>query len=90
MSEGTWRSSARRRIQKVIAEVGMADEAALRKAISAAYPFGARSHYPYKVWLDEVKKQIAAQKRMRAWGVQAELTMNPDGAMSVTPKQVGG
>ena len=24
------------------------------KEISEAYPFGERSHYPYKVWLDQV------------------------------------
>jgi hypothetical protein len=40
-----------------------ADEKAIRKAISAAYPFGERDYWPYKVWLDEVRRQLEARRR---------------------------
>jgi len=53
-----WRTRAARVIAKVIQEVGTDDPKALRKAISKAYPFGPREHWPYKVWLSEVKRQL--------------------------------
>lgn len=62
MAESSWRPIARRVIQRVIAEVGRDDEARLRKAISAAYPFGDRKHYPYKIWLDEVQRQLHPER----------------------------
>lgn len=31
---------------------------ALKKHVSAAYPFGERAMHPYKIWLDEVKRQL--------------------------------
>lgn len=42
-------------------ETGIAE---LRKRLSAAYPFGERKHWPYKVWLDQVNKTIAAVERI--------------------------
>ena len=46
-------------INTIIAEVGVEDEDCLRKAILAAYPFGERRHWPYKVFMAEVKKTMA-------------------------------
>lgn len=57
-TESRWRRRAREVIQEVIKRVGRSDEKALRKAISDAYPFGARANHPYTVWLSEVKFQI--------------------------------
>lgn len=58
MSASRWRAIAQDVIREVIAKVGREDEKALRKAIRDAYPFGARSNHPYKIWCDEVRRQI--------------------------------
>lgn len=54
----SWRAHAARVIAKVIQEVGTDDPKALRKALREAYPFGERKYWPYKVWLDEVRRQL--------------------------------
>lgn len=59
----TWRHSARPIIQQVLAETKGQSEAAIRKALKDAYPFGQREYHPYKVWLDEIKKQRFGKKR---------------------------
>lgn len=58
-----WRDQAREVIDRVVKEHGTHDLDALEKAIRAAYPFGLREHWPYKVWNDEVRKTI---KRLRS------------------------
>jgi hypothetical protein len=54
----TWREKARPVIKQVIKEVGTDDMKALRRALSKAYPFWGKENYPYKVWLDEIKRQL--------------------------------
>ena len=54
-----WNAKSREVINAVVAEVGVEDETALRKAILAAYPFGERRQWPYKVFCEEVKKTMA-------------------------------
>lgn len=54
-----WRTHSAKVITRVIRTVGTADRQALQRAISEAYPFGERRNYPYRVWLDEVKKHLA-------------------------------
>lgn len=61
MGEQTWRDMATPRIAAVIAKVGRADDKALRDALRSAYPFGARQHWPYKVWCDEVQRQLGTK-----------------------------
>jgi hypothetical protein len=39
----------------VIEETATKDRAKFKTALSNAYPFGPRSHYPYKIWCEEVK-----------------------------------
>lgn len=53
-----WRDTSREVITKVIAECERngADYAEIRRRISAAYPFGPRRYWHYKVWLSEVKR----------------------------------
>lgn len=60
-----WRARSRAVIAAAIAayEGDVADVSALRKHISAAYPFGPREHHPYKIWLSEV---AATLKRLRS------------------------
>ena len=65
MTVSRWRVYSREVIEKVAREVGTEDKDKLRKAISAAYPFGPREHYPYKIWLSEVRDFMnAADRRM--------------------------
>ena len=54
----TWRDSAGPIIAKVIAEHGTDDMKALRKALREAYPFWERKYWPYKVWCDEIHRQL--------------------------------
>ena len=53
----SWRETARPIIERVLRETAGQPEAAIRKALRAAYPFGPRSHHPYKQWCDEVARQ---------------------------------
>lgn len=62
-----WRPIARKAITDVISANPGLDEKALRKKISLAYPFGRRSEHPYKIWLDEVKKQLEAREKLQDW-----------------------
>jgi len=38
--------------------MGIVDEKKIREALWDAYPFGERKYWPYKVWLDEIKRQL--------------------------------
>ena len=59
---GSWRSRFAPRIARVIAEVGRADQKALRRALRDAYPAGERRYWPYKVWCDEVRRQLGVAR----------------------------
>lgn len=58
----SWRDRAAPIIRGVILEVGREDEKKLRKALFDAYPFGERKYTPYKIWLDEIKRQVGSKK----------------------------
>lgn len=58
----SWRKVAAPIIRRVIREVGTSDEKKLRAALRESYPFGPRSHHPYKIWLDEIKRQLGKKK----------------------------
>jgi hypothetical protein len=62
----TWREQARQVIAEVIATApNHPDAKDLRdviRSIDAAYPFGERDYWPYKVWLSE---RTAAIRRLR-------------------------
>lgn len=59
----TWKEDAHHHIAKVVREnPGVTEEKALRKLISAAYPFGERRMYPYKAWCQAVKEFFAERK----------------------------
>jgi len=58
----TWRDKARPIIKEVIDTHGAGDPK-IKKHLADAYPFGERRYHPYKIWLSEIKIQLAASKR---------------------------
>ena len=54
----TWRDYARPVIAEVINRVGIDDPKLLRKELSDAYPFFEKENHPYRIWLDEIKRQL--------------------------------
>lgn len=59
---GYWRDQAAKVISEVIAANADKGEKAVSVALFAAYPFGERKFYPYKVWLDEIRRQRGLKK----------------------------
>ncbi len=52
---GKWRQRSREAIARAVRDLPSdATLPALRTSLRAAYPFGERRHFPYKVWLSEV------------------------------------
>jgi hypothetical protein len=77
VSRGTWAAAADRALKQAFdALPAGADAAAIEKAIHDAYPFGPRSHHPYKVWLARVKVWKQMRAKLRSWqGTQTEITL---------------
>lgn len=50
-------------IRQIIRENEDAEEKDIRKALRDAYPWGPRENHPYKVWSDEVRKQLFFWRR---------------------------
>jgi hypothetical protein len=74
---GTWRFDAALIIERVLAETKGQPEAAIKKALRDAYPFGERAMWPYKVWLSEIRRQRHTPSR-RALLTDAERNLfNP-------------
>ena len=69
----TWRERARPIIAQVVLDVGFKDGGALRKALTAAYPFGDRKGWPYKAWLAEVRQQVGRMRAKKKDPSQLEL-----------------
>jgi hypothetical protein len=58
MSASYWRDRSAPIIAAVLAEHKDSDDKTRRAALRAAYPFGPRLHHPYKIWCDEICKQL--------------------------------
>lgn len=58
-SNSTWRNAAAPIIARTIKQVGTDDMPALRRALREAYPWGERRLHPYKIWCDEIRRQLA-------------------------------
>ena len=58
-----WRAKAAPIIAKVIADNPSIGDKELRAKISAEYPFGERKYHPYKIWCDEVARQLGKDRR---------------------------
>lgn len=59
----TWREIAAPIITEVIERVGREDAGRLKRELFEAYPFGERKRHPYKIWLDEIKKQVGTKAK---------------------------
>ena len=57
-----WRRIAAPIIARVLAENAGKPEPEVRAALRSVYPFGAREHHPYKIWLDEIRVQAGRRK----------------------------
>lgn len=64
-----WRDHSREVINRVTGERGTSDPDALEKAIRAAYPFGERRYYPYRVFCEEVRKHMAIVRDLKGLGL---------------------
>ena len=53
----SWRDIATPIVAQVLWDNREKTEKEIRKAIKEAYPFGERRMWPYKVWLNEVRRQ---------------------------------
>ena len=48
-------------IAEVINDIGRDDMKELKSKLREAYPFGLREYHPYKIWLDEIKRQLGTK-----------------------------
>lgn len=74
----SWRDHARPIVARVIAAHPEASEKELRAALRDAYPFGERKYQPYKVWCDEVRRQLRLPRileRPKAQDLPGQLTL---------------
>ncbi len=60
-----WRGFCKPIIETAIKENPTTTDKEIKKILKPLYPFGEREYYPYKVWLDEIKKQLKARARMK-------------------------
>ena len=59
----SWRSRARPMIAEIIGIFSRDDDVAyVRKAVLASFPWTPRAMHPYRIWLDETRRQLAAFK----------------------------
>lgn len=67
-SESHWRNACAPIIARVIAENEGKNENAVRLALRDAYPYGQRKHHPYKIWLDEIARQLGKKPPLGTFG----------------------
>ena len=67
-SESHWRNHAAPIIARVIAEHREESDTAIRLALREAYPFGMRKYHPYKIWLDEIARQLGTKPPLGTFG----------------------
>lgn len=72
--ESHWRAQAAEVISEVLDMCGPLntpeDEKAARARLREAYPFGEKKYHPYKIWLDEIARQMGKKwpiGHKRAW-----------------------
>jgi len=59
MNKSYWREISKPIIAEVLSR-GL-DPKKQKRALRKVYPFGERARYPYKIWLDEIKRQTGAK-----------------------------
>lgn len=60
-----WRTKATPIIRGVLVAHAGEPGRDVRRALRLAYPFGERRHWPYKVWLDEIRRQTGKLPPLR-------------------------
>jgi hypothetical protein len=68
----TWRDIAAPIIADVLRETKGKEEKEIKKALFEAYPFNERQYHPYKIWLDEIKRQRALKNRRVAGSMESK------------------
>ncbi len=64
----TWRAQAALVIHPIIAATGTNDMPLLKRRLFEAYPFGQRKYYPYKIWCEEIRRQLGIMPYKRKSG----------------------
>ncbi len=64
----TWRDHCRPIIAAVLAEHAGESVKQLRAALKAAYPYSLREHHPYKIWNDEIARQMGRKPPLQKPG----------------------
>ncbi len=77
----TWRDHCRPIIARVLAEYSGKSVREVRAALKAAYPYGIREHHPYKIWIDEIARQMGRKRPI--WHSGPRPAPPPD------PRQIG-
>lgn len=57
IAKSRWREVARPIIARVLSATAGKSKPEIDSALRDAYPFGERRYHPYKIWLDEIKRQ---------------------------------
>ena len=66
---GYWRRRCMPIVAQVLMDTAGQPERVIRARLAAAYPFGKKHLWPYKVWLDEIQRQRHGPKaRVRKVG----------------------
>jgi hypothetical protein len=58
----SWQQYSAPIIKRVIEQCGTEDMKLLRKKLHEAYPFGERKYHPYKIWCDEIRRQLGLKR----------------------------
>lgn len=63
-----WRTRVQPLVAKALQNAEGNSDKAFKRALLEAYPFGRRTGWPYKVWLDEIRRQRGLPRRTRGGG----------------------
>lgn len=69
--ESSWRRISAPIIRRVLSETEE-NELARRKALRDAYPFGERRYHPYKIWCDEIQRQLGKKPKLGTFGAKSK------------------
>lgn len=77
----TWRTRAAVIINHVIRETHSTDMHVLKARLRDAYPFGVKNYWPYKVWCDEVNRQLGLKPPLKRGGRRPEPVPEEQGRL---------
>lgn len=75
----TWRDDAKPLIARVLAANAGKPATEVRRALRAAYPYGPRENWPYKVWCDEIARQTGRKPAPKPRTVRRTLRLEAAG-----------